>query len=139
MVQSPDTIDELEILCRKIAPSSLGRVEGYRPTPNQVYFFTRVWVLNQGNKKIVTPLQSNTKSIIDLDADVLAAHAHEVVRHLAQESGEIVTKLRVKDQQTWYALAHLMMRTAGKGFDCPKQMKEDAASSGLEKVFQSYF
>lgn len=118
----------LETICRQAATASETVVEGYRPTANQVYFFTLVCLLKRG---LSLPPRD---PLSDQDLAAVSGRACQVACHL-EEWGATVTGLKRGDEREW-ELLRFQMEKAVRYYPCqPEALKWDALQEALLKLF----
>ena len=106
----------------------------YAATPLQTRFFTSVWAAKQRAR--IRPPNSASNS----DEDNLAAAANLAVRsadiaaNLA-EWGAAMAALKARDPKQWDLLGRQLQLVLQR-FNCPQEMKEDAAVAAIIKILQ---
>lgn len=129
MPGSAITVAELETICRQAVAMQVAALADFRPTAQQVYFFTLVWLLKQKVR-----FERAEDYLDDQIATDLIDHAHTVAQHLA-EWGATITGLRQREAIEWELLRIQMEKAIGY-YPCQAEgLKADALQEALLKVF----
>lgn len=129
MSESVSIALDLETICHQVAAVQKTDAGGFRPTSNQIHFFTLVWWLKKrGPVPPQTPLSGQQISAVTERADQVAHHL--------DEWGTTVDGLKQRDEKEW-ELLRIQMEKAVKYYPCqPEELKADALQEGLFKVFR---
>lgn len=126
MTEDAFSFDDVQRQCGQLANVYLTRRQGYQPTTNQVLFFTLSWMRK---KKFLNQIDRVWEVLIDRNA--LTSHSKKVAFHLDGEDGEIITKLKQKDELEWGSLLkQLKIR-----LNNPQNISDAAISTSLFQLF----
>ncbi len=129
MSDSATTALDLETICRQVSAVQKTNAGDFRPTSNQIHFFTLVWWLKKGGPiPPENPLPSQ-------EATAVTERADRVAQHL-DEWGATVAGLKQRDEKEW-ELLRIQMEKAVKYYPCqPEELKADALQEALFKIFR---
>jgi hypothetical protein len=113
MLGSWITFVDLEALCHQAVAVQPASMDGHRPTPQQVFFFTLVWIVKTEKTLTINREGEHLGSLRlnQLDVDALRDHAHLVTRQL-HEWGAVVAQLKQGNDQEWELLRIQMEKAA---------------------------
>jgi DNA-directed RNA polymerase specialized sigma24 family protein len=128
MPDSASIARDLATICHQVVVIQKTDTGRFRPTSNQIHFFTLVWWLKKrGSIPPENPLPGQEVSAV-------TERAEQVAHHL-DEWGATVAGLKQRDEKEW-ELLRIQMEKAVKYYPCrPEELKADALQEALFKIF----
>jgi DNA-directed RNA polymerase specialized sigma24 family protein len=130
MPDSAIAVAEFEAICRQAAVSPKTDSGDYRPTANQVFFFSLVWL-----QKRKVAFKGPTDRLRGQKSTQLRSHARQVAHHL-DEWGATVSRLKRREATAWELLRVQLEKAIRRYHNQPETARADALQEALLKIFQ---